>query len=63
MYRKRCNRRRILVKCQEKRLNPYDCHVLYCGEDAFKELEHSLMFTFYPDKDEDEDEGEDEDED
>ena len=40
-------------------LDPFDFHVLRCGEKFCNEIEHNLIHTYYSDADEDEDEDED----
>ena len=42
-------------------LDPFDFHVLRCGENVFKEEEQNLIRTYYSDEDEVEDEDKDED--
>ena len=43
----------LLIKT-EKSLDPFDFHVLRCGENVFKEKEHNLIHPYYADQDEDE---------
>ena len=40
---------RCLLNATNNSLDPYDYHLEKCGIDSFKNLEHSLIHTFWPD--------------
>ena len=54
---------RTLLNNSANSLDPFDYHVLGCGEKAFEEIEHNVIHTYYQDEDGDQDQDQDVDED